>query len=78
MKRNEDCSSLLMKTISHLTKDEQQHFILCGCGEYVDMRNLAEVFSHQHANLPEPEWSYSIIKGEPVAHSKSGERIDLN
>jgi hypothetical protein len=67
-----------MKTISHLSKGEQQHYILCHCGEYVDMRNLTEVFSHQHANLPEPQWSYSIKKDEPVAHSKSGKMIALN
>jgi hypothetical protein len=69
---------LFMKTISHLSKEEQQHFILCHCGDYVDMRNLFEVFSHQHANLPEPEWSHSIKKNEPVSNSKSGKRIDLN
>jgi hypothetical protein len=67
-----------MKTISHLSKEEQQHYILCHCGEYVDMRNLTDVFSHQHVNLPEPQWSYSMKKDEPVAHSKSGKQIDLN
>jgi hypothetical protein len=67
-----------MKTIEHLPEAEQQHYILCDCGEYMDMRNLSEVFSHQHANLPEPEWSHSIKKNEPFAYSKSGERIDLN
>lgn len=78
MKRNGDCSSLGMKAISHLTEEEQQHYILCHCGQYVDMRNLAEVFTHQHANLPEPQWSYSIRKDDPVAQTKSGKRIDLN
>ncbi|MBO9682733.1 MAG: hypothetical protein J7502_08730 [Flavisolibacter sp.] len=67
-----------MKTINHLSKEEQLHYILCHCGEYVDMRNLTDVFSHQHTNLPEPEWSYSIKKDQPVAHSKSGKMIDLN
>jgi len=67
-----------MKSIWHLSAEEQKHYILCDCGEYVDMRNLAEVFKHFHAKLPEPEWSHSIQKDEPVAYSKSGKKIDLN
>jgi len=67
-----------MKKINHLPKCEQEHFILCDCGEYVDMRNLGEVFKHFHSDLPEPEWSYSIKKGESNAYTKTGEKIDLN
>lgn len=67
-----------MKTISHLPKEEQQHFILCDCGEYVDMRNLSEVFLHQHANLPEPGWAYSIKKGEPINYLNPGTKLNLN
>jgi hypothetical protein len=67
-----------MKSIQDLPPDEQQHFIQCDCGEYLDMRNLAEVFEHLHIDLPEPEWTYSVRKGEPVGHSKSGSRVDLN
>lgn len=62
----------------HLPKSEQEHFILCDCGEYIDMRNLAEVFKHFHSDLPEPEWSHSIKKGESVATTKTGKKIDLN
>jgi hypothetical protein len=67
-----------MKSIEHLPRGEQEHFIQCDCGEYVDMRNLAEVFHHLHVGLPEPEWTHAIKKGQPVAHLKSGERLDLN
>jgi hypothetical protein len=67
-----------MKSIEHLSPGEQQHFILCDCGDYVDMRNLSEVFNHLHAILPEPEWSHSIKKDEAVAYLKSGKKIDLN
>ena len=67
-----------MKSIQHLSPEEQQHFILCDCGDYIDMRNLSEVFKHLHANLPEPEWKYSIKKDEAVAYLKSGAHIDLN
>jgi hypothetical protein len=67
-----------MKSIEHLAPSEQEHFIQCDCGEYVDMRNLAEVFHHQHVDLPEPEWTHTVGKGQPLAHLKSGERLDLN
>jgi len=67
-----------MKSIQHLSAEEQQHFILCDCGEYFDMRNLSEVFRHLHVNLPEPEWTHSIKKNEPIGYLKSGKKIDLN
>jgi hypothetical protein len=67
-----------MKNIKHLPEMEQQHYILCDCGEYVDMRNLSEVFRHLHANLPDPEWSHAVKKGEPTVYSKSGKRLGLN
>jgi len=67
-----------MKSIQHLSPCEQKHFILCDCGVYIDMRNLCEVFEHMHSNLPEPEWSHSIKKGEPFIHLKSGSEINLN
>lgn len=67
-----------MKSIRHLAPEEQEHYILCDCGNYVDMRNLSDVFMHLHAGLPEPEWSHSIKKDEPVAYGRSGERLDLN
>lgn len=67
-----------MKDIGHLPNTEQQHFILCDCGEYVDMRNLTEVFKHLHAGLPEVQWSHSVRKNEAVAYLRSGKRLDLN
>jgi len=67
-----------MKPITHLSPGEQKHFILCDCGNYIDMRNLAEVFEHIHANLPEPSWTHCIKKDEPAAYLKSGPKIDLN
>jgi len=67
-----------MKSIEHLSLKEQEHFILCDCGEYIDMRSLGEVFTHLHANIPEPQWSHSVKKGEPFGYTKSGERIELN
>jgi hypothetical protein len=76
--RNKYCTCLCMTSIEHFSPEEQQHFLLCDCGNYIDMRNLAEVFSHMHANLPEPQWSHSIKKDEPAIYLKSGGKIDLN
>jgi hypothetical protein len=45
---------------------------------YFDMRNLSQVFKHLHADIPEPDWSYSMKKDEPVAYLRSGEKLDLN
>jgi hypothetical protein len=68
-----------MKSIDHLHPEEQKHFIQCDCGEYFDMRNLAEVVNHFHSTkFPEPEWTYSVRIGEPVAHLKNQKTIDLN
>jgi hypothetical protein len=68
-----------MKSIQHLSPEEQKHFILCECGEYLDMRNLSDVFKHLHnKNIPQPQWNYSKKTDEPAAYSKSGRRIDLN
>ena len=67
-----------MKNIDHLPESEKQHYILCDCGSFIDMRNLGDVFSHMHAQLPQPEWSHSKKSGEPALYLKSGGRIDLN
>lgn len=68
-----------MSTIDHLSKEEQQHFMLCDCGEYMDMRDLSDVCKHLHEeNIPEPNWSYCVKKGETKAYLRSGEQIDLN
>jgi hypothetical protein len=68
-----------MKSIKHLSPEERKHFIQCGCGEYIDMRNLGEVFKHLHApSVPEPHWTHSIKVGEPAAYLKNNDRLDLN
>ena len=67
-----------MRSIQHLSKTEQQHFILCHCGHYVDMRDLAEVFFHQHAGLPQPDWDHVIKKGDFFAILKDKKKIGLN
>ena len=68
-----------MKDISNLPQEEQEHFIQCSCGTYVDMRNLSEVFRHLHGEqVPEPQWSHSIRKGTSTAYARNGEKIGLN
>ena len=68
-----------MKNIDHLTPEEREHYILCACGDFVDMRNLSEVFKHLHGkDIPEPEWSVSVKVGEPAAYTRTRKKIDLN
>lgn len=68
-----------MKSIEHLDKEEQNHFIRCKCGHYYDMRDLGQVIEHMHEeNIPEPDWAYSIKKGESVCYTATGKKIDLN
>jgi hypothetical protein len=70
---------MIMKSIQHLSEDERRHFMFCPCGSYFDMRDLAQVFAHLHdARLPQPQWSYSVRKGEAQAHTPDGGRLDLN
>jgi hypothetical protein len=76
--RNDVGTDSFMRSIQHLPPDEQQHYILCDCSEYIDMRDLGQVFSHLHADLPQPEWSHSVKVGEPIAYSKESKRMDLN
>ena len=68
-----------MTNIDHLSESERRHFILCDCGEYMDMRDLSDVFRHLHSGkTPPAQWSHSIRKNEPAAYAKNGRRLDLN
>jgi hypothetical protein len=68
-----------MKSIKHLGEEEQLHLIQCNCGEYIDMRNLQEVFDHQHWGYKlKITWNFSIKKGVPNAYTKDGQQIKLN
>lgn len=68
-----------MRNVDHLPDTEKRHFIRCACGEWIDCRNLEEVFAHEHAyNLPAAEYTHCIKVGEPVAYTKTNKEIDLN
>ncbi len=57
---------------------EKEHFFECPhCKEMVDMRNLAQVFEHEHKNLSTPIWSSSIKVGEPIEYFDS-KKVNLN
>jgi len=69
-----------MTTIDHLPQDQRKHFILCACGHYLDMRNLAQVFDHLHDIKPaDTQWSYAVRSGEATAYPRSNDRpVGLN
>lgn len=42
--------------------EERKHFTQCrACGEWLDMRSLDEVFSHE-THQPQPDIQYSVSK----------------
>lgn len=68
-----------MTNISHLQEHERVHYIRCHCGHFIDMRDLENVFSHQHEwNLPAIEWKYAVRKGQAFAYTKSKLKKGLN
>jgi hypothetical protein len=68
-----------MHNINHLAPDERVHFILCDCGNYVDMRNLEQVFLHQHdMDLPAINWQFAVKVGDPQMHCKNQTKKYLN
>jgi hypothetical protein len=68
-----------MKKVEHFLAEERKHYIQCECGEWIDCRNLAKVFEHQHAyNMPKPEYDYSVKVGESIMHLRNKRRIHIN
>ena len=77
--RNKVWNANHMKSIQALSEEEQKHYIQCGCGEYLNMRDLREVINHQHlTEPPEASYDYSIKVGEPIAYTTNGQKIKLN
>jgi hypothetical protein len=68
-----------MKEINHLNPEEREHYILCDCGKFVDMRDLSDVINHLHLKSEiKADWSYTVKKGAPYAYSKGRKRTNLN
>lgn len=70
-----------MKLPEHINESEREHFMQCDdCKEWFDMRNLNEVFSHEHylQRVPEMNYSYSVKVGKPVLYYKNLDPIIIN
>lgn len=45
------------------SEQDKSHFICCGaCGEWIDCRDLDEVFSHEVGHKPHPDIPYTGVK----------------
>lgn len=65
--------------IANLPEDERQHFHKCKiCGEWLDRRDLAQVFEHEHKGLSHPQFSSSRKVGEPIQYNRDGTKSNLN
>ena len=70
-----------MKSLEHISEAEREHFMQCPkCNHWFDMRNLDEVFSHEHylQRVPVLQYSYSIKVGKPVMYFKNETPIIIN
>ncbi len=71
-----------MRSIDHLSKEEQGHYYKRDfCGVYVDMRSLSQVMEHEHDNLPKAEFDTARRVGDPeerINPEKGGGKINLN
>lgn len=72
---------MAMKDLANIPDEEREHFERCPeCKEWFDMRNLNEVFAHEHypQRVPEIPFSYSVKVGKPVVYFKNLSPIIIN
>ena len=70
-----------MKSIDEINAEEREHYMICSeCKEWFDMRNLNEVFSHEHylKKVPQLPYSYSKKVGQPVIYYKGLPALNIN
>jgi hypothetical protein len=70
-----------MKSIEEINEEEREHYLQCPeCKEWFDMRNLNEVFRHEHylQRVPQLHYSYSVKVGKPVIYYKNLLPIIIN
>lgn len=70
-----------MEKINHLPESEQQHYGKCpDWGHYFDMRDLADVFSHEHdKKVPDVPKNYRSKRvGDNVEYLNGKDPINLN
>ena len=71
--------SLVMQNIDHLSREEKQHFVLCACGEWMDLRDQRDVLRHHHMKKnTELELRNVFRKGDPAAFPRLKECMELN
>jgi len=66
--------------LKYLSLKERRHFMKCpDCGNYFDMRDLADVFNHFHkSNELLANYSQSITVGERIVYLSNKKKLDLN
>jgi hypothetical protein len=66
--------------LKYLDKEERRHYMKCpDCGQYFDMRDLQDVFSHFHKSAAvKVNYSHSIRIGDPIVYTKDKKKLDLN
>ena len=72
---------MVMKTLRHLSEDQKQHFAKCPvCKHYFDMRDLNDVFLHEHylPRIPKLPFTHSLKKGVPIVYYRNEHQIILN
>lgn len=69
-----------MKSLTRIPESERQHYLKCTvCGHYLDMRDLSDVFAHEHdKNLPEPKFSKSKRLHDNAEYLKGKHKVNLN
>jgi hypothetical protein len=69
------------KWITDFDKNREHFFICAKCGDLVDMRDLGNVFEHEHDELKFPKIDSSKIIAKKEGDNKAwnkGKQIDLN
>lgn len=69
------------KWLSDFDKNREHFFICAKCGDIVDMRDLGNVFEHEHDDWKFPKIDSSKVVSKKIGDNKAwnkGRQIDLN
>jgi hypothetical protein len=59
--------------------DNSEHFFECAiCGQQVDMRDLGQVFEHEHDDLPKPQFGSSKKVGDSTEWLHGKDPVNIN
>lgn len=69
-----------MKDLDKIPDKEREHFMRCPkCEEWFDMRDLSQVFEHEHSGLPKiKKRPHSKRLGDSTEWDSEGRPIRLN